>query len=92
MSIGFIWVLTSKDLNSEMGLKLSTPNSNISRMWFEKSLPNTKLSEYSIPLQDFVDQGLDLSQIFIPFAIWNPTNSDGNWQGGEVLVDNIYFD
>jgi len=49
-------------------------------------------AEYSIPLQDFVDQGLDLSQIFIPFAIWNPTNSDGNWQGGEVLVDNIYFD
>ena len=49
-------------------------------------------AEYSIPLQDFVVQGLDLSQIFIPFAIWNPTNSDGDWQGGEVLVDNIYFD
>ncbi|MGD1998345.1 MAG: family 16 glycosylhydrolase [Flavobacteriaceae bacterium] len=48
--------------------------------------------EYSIPLQEFVDQGLDLSQMFIPFAIWNPINSDGEWQGGEVLVDNIYFD
>ena len=49
-------------------------------------------TEYSIPLQDFTDQGLDLSQMFIPFAIWNPVNSQGAWQGGEVLVDNIHFD
>ena len=49
-------------------------------------------TEYSIPLQDFVNQGLDLSQMFITFAIWNPINSEGAWQGGEVLLDNIHFD
>ena len=49
-------------------------------------------TEYSIPLQDFINQGLDLSQMFIPFAIWNPVNSDSAWQGGEVLLDNIHFE
>jgi beta-glucanase (GH16 family) len=48
--------------------------------------------EYTIPLQDFVDLGLNLSNIFVPFAIWNPVNSDGNFQAGLILVDNIYFE
>ena len=53
-------------------------------------LIGTDFYEYSIPLQDFIDQGLDLSQMFIPFAIWNPVNSESAWQGGEVLICLLY--
>ena len=32
--------------------------------------------EYSIPIADFIN--LDLSEIKIPFALWNPKNSVGH--------------
>ncbi len=46
--------------------------------------------EYTIPLADFTD--LDVSAVNIPFAMWNPQNSAMEFVGGEVLIDNIYFD
>ena len=46
--------------------------------------------EYTIPLSDFTD--LDVSAVNIPFAMWNPQNSAMEFVGGEVLIDNIYFD
>jgi beta-glucanase (GH16 family) len=46
--------------------------------------------EYTIPLADFID--LDVSAVNIPFAMWNPQNSAMEFVGGEVLIDNIYFD
>jgi hypothetical protein len=45
---------------------------------------------YTIPLGDFV--GLDVSDINIPFAMWNPQNTAQEFIGGEVLIDNLYFD
>lgn len=45
--------------------------------------------EYTIPLADFT--GLDLSQITIPFAIWNPMGSYQNYVAAKVLIDNVYF-
>ncbi len=48
--------------------------------------------EYTIPMSDFTTLGLDLTDLKIPFALWNPVDSNGNWIGGEVFVDNIYFE
>ena len=46
--------------------------------------------EYTIPLVDFA--GLDLTQIKIPFAFWNPTDANGDFPVADVLVDNILFE
>ncbi len=46
-------------------------------------------TEYSIPLSDFI--GLDLSEISIPFSMWNTQDIDDNFVGGTVLIDNLYF-
>jgi beta-glucanase (GH16 family) len=48
--------------------------------------------EYRIPLEDFVSQELNLSNLMIPFSIWNPMNSEGAHQSGTILLDKIYFD
>jgi beta-glucanase (GH16 family) len=45
--------------------------------------------EYTIPLSDF--QGLDLTELRIPFAFWNPKNGNDSFLSAEVLVDNVYF-
>ena len=45
--------------------------------------------EYTIPLADFT--GLDLTQITIPFAIWNPKGAYQNFVAATVLIDNVYF-
>ncbi len=48
--------------------------------------------EYSIPLSDFTDAGLDLSTLTIPFALWNPQDDGGNFLDVTVLFDNIRFE
>ncbi len=45
--------------------------------------------EYSIPLADFT--GLDLTQISIPFSMWNPQDASDEFVGGMVLIDNVSF-
>ena len=46
-------------------------------------------TNYSIALSDF--SGLVLTEVKIPFALWNPTDASGAFVAGEVLVDNIHF-
>lgn len=46
--------------------------------------------EYTIPMSDF--EGLDLTDLRIPFAIWNPVDADGNYLVGDILLDNVYFE
>jgi len=48
--------------------------------------------EYTIPLDDFVNQiyGLNLSEVIIPFSLWNPEGSSG-FVAAEVLIDNIHY-
>lgn len=46
--------------------------------------------EYSIPMQDFA--GLGLTDLKIPFALWNPVDADGNYLKGDILLDNVYFE
>jgi hypothetical protein len=45
--------------------------------------------EYTIPMSDFA--GLETSGVTIPFALWNPIDSDGGFPKITVLIDNIYF-
>jgi len=46
--------------------------------------------EYSIPITDF--NNLDLTEIKIPFALWNPKNSVGAFDPFDIYVDNIYWE
>ncbi|NQT26256.1 glycoside hydrolase family 16 protein, partial [candidate division KSB1 bacterium] len=53
---------------------------------------DNNFEKFTIPLADFVALGLYLENIHIPFALWNPKDSEGEYTGGNVLVDNIYFE
>jgi beta-glucanase (GH16 family) len=44
-------------------------------------------AQYRIPLADFTD--VDLTQLRIPFAVWNPMGGGGS---GEILIDKIRFE
>ncbi len=46
--------------------------------------------EYTIPMSDFA--GLGLTDLRIPFALWNPMDASGNFLKGDVLLDNVYFE
>jgi hypothetical protein len=46
--------------------------------------------EYRIPIQDFT--GLDLTDLRIPFALWNPVDGSGEYVAGVFLLDNIYLE
>lgn len=45
---------------------------------------------YSIPMSDF--EGLDLSELRIPFAMWNPKDANDEFFVGSVLVDDVHID
>lgn len=45
--------------------------------------------EYTIPISDFID--LDLTEIKIPFALWNPVDAAGEFQAIDILIDNIHW-
>ncbi len=45
--------------------------------------------EYTIPLADF--EGLDRTEISIPFALWNPMDASSGFVTATVLIDNLYF-
>ncbi|MCB0580501.1 MAG: glycoside hydrolase family 16 protein [Phaeodactylibacter sp.] len=46
--------------------------------------------EYTIPMSDF--EGLDLTDLKIPFALWNPVDASGEYLVGDILLDNVYFE
>lgn len=57
--------------------------------------------EFTLPLADFAccivdNQGntndLDLTDVSVPFAIWNPADADGAFPAAEILFDNIRFE
>lgn len=45
--------------------------------------------EYNIPLSDFTE--LDLTDLKIPFSMWNPQDVSETIIPARVLIDNIYF-
>jgi len=58
--------------------------------------PSTPLekgySEYTIPLSVFIDQGLSLVDLTIPFSLWNPKDAEGNYVEGDMFIDDLYFE
>ncbi|MCB0589399.1 MAG: family 16 glycosylhydrolase, partial [Phaeodactylibacter sp.] len=46
--------------------------------------------EYTIPMSDF--EGLDLTGLKIPFALWNPKDANDEYLKVDILLDNIYFE
>lgn len=46
--------------------------------------------DYTIPLSDFV--GVDLTQLRIPFAMWNAVDASQSFAPATVYVDRIYLD
>jgi hypothetical protein len=47
--------------------------------------------EYTIPLADFTVEGFNLSEVVIPFSLWNPQSDPGVYEAAAVRVDNIHF-
>jgi beta-glucanase (GH16 family) len=45
--------------------------------------------EYTIPLSDFA--GLNLTNLKIPFAIWNVVDANANYVAAKIYVDNVHF-
>jgi hypothetical protein len=72
-------------------IKLESPSSNASVFLedYTGSPVAEGFVEYTIPLADFT--GLQLTEITIPFAIWNPVGAYQNFIAATVLIDNVYF-
>ena len=72
-------------------IKLESPKTN--KAVFLKDYAGTAVAneflEYSIPLSDFT--GLDLTEISVPFSIWNPQDANEGFVASLVLIDNLYF-
>ncbi len=83
---------TQQDLN-DVEVKLESPNQSSSAAVFLVNYTPVDLGngwmEYSIPMSDF--SGLDLTQLSIPFAMWNPKDSNGDFVQMDILVDNLYI-
>lgn len=45
--------------------------------------------EYSIPIAHFTD--LDLTELRIPFSLWNPVDENGDYVRVDIILDNVYF-
>jgi len=71
-------------------IKLESPDTNVP-VFLDAYTPDEVDGwlAYTIPLSDF--NNLDLTELTIPFSMWNPKNADGNLVGGMVLIDNLHF-
>lgn len=76
-------------VDAEIKLESQTTNAAIFLTNYESVELTNGFVEYRIPLADF--QGLDLIQLKIPFAIWNPKDGNGNFPPATVLIDNVHF-
>lgn len=73
-------------------IKLESPRSNAAVFLVDYTPTEVEngFVEYVIPLSDF--EGLNLAELKIPFAIWNPQNSAAEFVPFRILVDNLYFE
>jgi len=76
-------------VNAEIKLENPTANATVFLENYSGNVINEGFVEYTIPLADFTD--LDLSEVSIPFAIWNPQDVNQNFATATLLIDNVYF-
>jgi beta-glucanase (GH16 family) len=74
-------------------IKLEGVNQSSDGSLFLENYTSTDLGngweEFRIPIADFVADGLQLDQIAVPFALWNPMDADGNFPQVDILFDAI---
>ena len=75
--------------NAEIKLEAVTNSASVFLTNYTPIAVDNGYVEYTIPLADF--EGLDFTEIRIPFALWNPVDADGAFIPFDVLVDNIYW-
>ena len=78
--------------NFEVKLESTGGNGSVNLLDYPAERIDNNFDQYTIPLSDFVALGLQLETLKIPFALWNPMDTGGEYTGGNVLVDNIYFE
>jgi len=78
--------------NFEVKLESTGGFASLNLLDYPSTLTDGGFSTYTIPLSDFVDLGLNLDKLTIPFALWNPMDVNGDYPGGVVLVDKIRFE
>ena len=76
-------------VDAEVKLESPSTNAAIYLIDYESTELSDGFVEYAIPLSDF--SGLDLIQLRIPFAIWNPMDANGDFIAATVLIDNLHF-
>ncbi len=86
-----VFALNKPENLADAEIKLESATTNVAV--FLKDYESTELTngfvEYVIPLSHFT--GLDLIQLNIPFAIWNPVDANGDFVSATVLIDNLHF-
>ena len=75
--------------DAELKLESSSTDATVYLTDYTSTDISQGFMEYRIPLADF--DGLDLSQISIPFALWNPKDASSAFAVSTVLVDNLHF-
>lgn len=86
----FSLVIPSSVANAEIKLESPSTNASIFIADFQGTDVGNGFLEYNIPLSDFA--GLDLTQIKIPFSVWNPQDINENFVEAIILIDNISFE
>lgn len=76
--------------NMEIKLEATTNAASVFLVDYTPSASASGFVEYTIPLSDFT--GLDLTDIFIPVAFWNPVDASGSFVPFDVVLDNIYWE
>ncbi len=86
-----LFSLNKPDNLVDAEIKLESPSTDaaIFLIDYESTEVANGFVEYAIPLSDF--HGLDLIQLNIPFALWNPKDGDGEYVSATVLIDNVHF-
>ena len=86
-----VFALNKPESLADAEIKLESPSTDaaVYLIDYESNELTNGFVEYVIPLSDF--EGLDLIQLSIPFAIWNPMDVNGEFIAATVLIDNLHF-
>jgi hypothetical protein len=76
-------------INAEIKLESTKTNATVYLKDYSGKDVGKGFMEYKIPFTDFT--GLDVSDIKIPFGIWNPQDANKVFVKGTVLLDNLHF-
>ncbi len=87
-----VFAIKKPDVVANLEVKLEGDDGSAASM-FLVNYSSTDLGngweEYRIPVSDIVSEGLSLDQVTIPFALWNPVDSNGEYPQVDILFDAI---